>query len=150
VSTSETLGALTLNNNSTIDFASTSTSTGFNLTFSGTSTLGATAANYAQILNWNGTIGATGNANTDRLLFSGGVAGFSDGSTTNQILFDIGGTLYNTQFLTADGGLEAVPFTPVPEPSTWAAAALAAAVIGQQLLVVRRRRLGRSLHEVKT
>jgi fibronectin-binding autotransporter adhesin len=125
VSTSETIGALTLNNNSTIDLASTMGSH-FALTAAGTSTLSATAANYALVLNWDGTPGQLGTGSTDRLLFANGVTGFSGGSTTDQMLFNIGGTLYYSEFLSTGGsGLEAVAFTPVPEPSTWIAGGLA-------------------------
>jgi len=140
VSTSETVGALTLNNNSTIDFASTSGSH-FALTAAGTgaSTLSATSANYALVLNWDGTIGQLGTTGTnDRLLFANGVTGFTDQSVTNQLLFNIGGQLYNTEFLSTGGnGLEAVPFEAVPEPSTWVGGALALAAVG----FTQRRRL---------
>ncbi|PZR72047.1 MAG: hypothetical protein DLM73_14205 [Chthoniobacterales bacterium] len=37
---------------------------------------------------------------------------------------------------------------PIPEPSTWGAAALAAAVIGYQLSVVRRRRFAKRLRVI--
>jgi hypothetical protein len=127
------MGALTLNNNSTIDFASTSTSH-FALTLSGTSTLAATAANYALVMNWDGTIGQVGTTGSaDRLIFAAvndGTNAFTNGSVTNALLFDIGGQLYNTEFLTTAGGLEAVPFQAIPEPSTWIGAALALGAIG--------------------
>ena len=48
------------------------------------------------------------------MFFTNNSLGFVDGSVTNNILFDIGGTLYNTKFLTA-GSLEAVAFQPIPE-----------------------------------
>jgi hypothetical protein len=133
-STSETLGPLTLNNNSTVDFAATNGSH-FELTLSGTSTLNATSANYAQILDWDGTPGQLGiTGSNDRLLFANGLTGFSNGSTTDQILFNSGGQLYNTEFLTTGTGLEAVAFETVPEPGT-----IAFALGGRGLLLIERR-----------
>ena len=73
--------------------------------------------------NWTGTSNSAGSSTTDRLIFNSDqasnlsafrFAGYADGATQ----FALGGGFY-----------EVTPVTPVPEPSTYAAAALAAATL---------------------
>jgi fibronectin-binding autotransporter adhesin len=115
-------GALTLEANSVLDF--------------GTGTVGTlTFASLAHddtfrliVNNWSGTAATLGSASTDRLIFASDqtanlsyftFSGYGDGATQ----FRIG----NTSFY------EVVPMTPVPEPSTYAAAALTLlAILWQQ------------------
>lgn len=119
IDSTETFGALTLSIYSTLDFASSDPAVNFEARFASL-TLPTTGS--ALVLNWNGvpdTVGVTGL--TDRLIFAGNSAGgFTDGQVTDRILFDIGGQLFNTRFLST-GSLEAVPFQliqPIPEPTT--------------------------------
>jgi autotransporter-associated beta strand protein len=112
------LGALTLTaTGSTIDF--------------GTGTVGAlsfaslNAATFTlTISNWTGTANTIGNASTDRLIFN------SD-QTSNLSSFNFTGFGPGAVEFALGGGFFEVD--PVPEPSTWCAAALAAVVIGSQL-----------------
>ena len=122
-------GALTLAADSTLDFGS---ATG-TLTFASFN-----PDSYSLLINnWSGTANTIGSGTTDRLIFNGdqsanlslfSFSGYQDGAAQ----FRIG----NTQFY------EVVPMTPVPEPSTYAAAALALLGIGFQ----QRARLRRLLH----
>lgn len=67
--------------------------------------------------NWTGTAGTMGSGSTDRLIFasdqSANLGSFSFTGFTGAVEFSLGGGYY-----------EIVPATPVPEPSTWVAAAL--------------------------
>ena len=83
--------------------------------------------------NWTGNLNSAGSDSTDRLIFN------SD-QTANLSSFSFSG--YGdgaTQFALGDGFYEVTPVTPVPEPSTYVAAALAAMVAGYHLLGRRRR-----------
>jgi len=84
---SETVGALTLTADSTLDLGA---GTSY-LTFDGASSFGSSVLT---ILNWSGTVGSTGG--TDRLLFTN--SSFVEGTTNGQIVFDIGGTRYDAEF----------------------------------------------------
>jgi autotransporter-associated beta strand protein len=118
---SETVGKLTLSASSTLNFGSGPSL----LTFDGTSSLGSSTLT---ILNWTGVIGAAGG--TDRLLFDN--SSFVGGTSTNQILFNIGGAYYTADFKTIDGNtVEAVAgMSVVPEPSTIFAVGLLGLLIG--------------------
>jgi fibronectin-binding autotransporter adhesin len=147
---SEMLGALTLSANSILDFPSTSTTSGFQAVFSSLAALPASGSGYATVLNWNGTmqnLGTTGL--NDRLIFTNNSLGFTHGSITDRILFDINGVLYTTQFLDA-GSLEAVPFQPVPEPSTVVAAVVVAAWLLWQLRMRARRAATKAVVALRT
>jgi fibronectin-binding autotransporter adhesin len=112
------LGALTLAvAGSTIDF--------------GTGTVGVlsfaslNAATFTLTIdNWTGTANTVGNASTDRLVFNSDQA-----SNLNNFNFT-GFAPGAVEFALAGGFFE---IDPVPEPSTWCAAALAAAMIAFQL-----------------
>ena len=112
------LGALTLTaTGSTIDFG---TGTVGALNFAGLNPATFTLT----INNWTGTANTVGNAGTDRLVFD------SD-QTSNLSSFNFTGFAPGAVQFALGGGFFEVD--PVPEPSTWCAAALAAAVIGFQL-----------------
>jgi len=64
------------------------------------------------VLNWTGVQNQTGG--TDQLIFTN--SGFTPGSTTSQVQFNLGGTLYNSIFLSA--GVNTLELVPVPEPAT--------------------------------
>ena len=80
--------------------------------------------------NWTGTANTVGSGATDRLIFA------SD-QMANLSYFSFSGYDGATQFALGNGYYEVAPMTPVPEPSTYAAAALALLAIGWQ----QRRRL---------
>jgi autotransporter-associated beta strand protein len=112
------LGALTLTvAGSTIDFR---TGTVGVLSFASLN-----AATFTLTIdNWTGTANTVGNASTDRLVFA------SD-QTSNLNRFDFTGFAPGAvQFALGDGFFE---IDPVPETSTWYAAALAVAMIAFQL-----------------
>lgn len=121
------VGALTLSANSIIDLAGSDV-----LHFSASGS--ATWSGMLSIYNWNGTA-STGSA--EQLLF-----GTNDSSTSltqtqlNMINFysDSGMTLLGSAMFAGLGDGQIVP---VPEPSSWAAAALAAAVIGYSFSINR-------------
>ncbi|MEA3213628.1 MAG: hypothetical protein QOE70_6685 [Chthoniobacter sp.] len=117
----EVVGKLTLSSHSTLDFGSGASI----FTFDGASSLG---VGTLVVLNWTGVIGSIGG--TDRLLFDN--SSFVAGTTTNQILFDIGGIYYTADFKTVDGNtVEAVAgLAIVPEPSTIFAVSLLGMLIG--------------------
>jgi autotransporter-associated beta strand protein len=118
----ETVGKLTLTSNSTLDFGSGASL----LTFDGIgSSLGSSTL---LILNWTGVIGAAGG--TDRLLF--GNSSFLAGTSSNLIVFNIGGSYYTADFKTVDANtVEAVAgMSVVPEPSTIFAVSLLGSLIG--------------------
>ncbi len=113
---SEAVGKVTLSADSTFDFGTGSSV----LAFDGASDLDTFTLT---ILNWSGTNGVAGG--TDQLLFTD--SPFAAGSSTNQILFNIGGTFYGAEFKSVNGNtVEAVAtIAPVPEPATiFGAAAL--------------------------
>lgn len=117
------MGALTLNSNSVIDFTSANSS---NLLFS---SLIYTAGTAVRIEHWTGTFFTdNGAATNDRLLFFS-----STGLTTAQLasfqFTDDAGALLGTGAtqIAFNGYFELVP---VPEPSTWIGGALAFGVLG--------------------
>lgn len=129
------IGALSLRSKATIDF--TSANGGSELVFQSLSFVSGTVAN---ILHWTGTAGADG---SDRLLFA-----TNPNLTTNDLRFvqftNDAGANFTTGGMIIDynGYYELVP---VPEPSTWAAAATAfiTMLLGQRrrlrALLLRRR-----------
>ncbi len=130
------LGALTLTANSILNFG---TGTVGVLSFAGFTPGVDSELFRLTVDNWTGQANTVGTASSDRLIFN------SD-QTSNLSSFSFTGYADGaTQFNLGGGYYEIAPMTPVPEPSTYAAAALAAAVIGQHLLRRRRRqRLARS------
>jgi len=77
------------------------------------------------VVNWTGVIGATGG--TDRLLFAN--SSFLPGTSSSQITFDIGGSLYGAAFMSVDANtVEAV--AAVPEPSTMVGGCLLGLLVG--------------------
>ena len=117
------IGALTLSSSSIIDLASGASI----LAFANSS--GPTWSGTLSIYNWSGTLIA-GNG-TDQVYFGTDNTGLT-GTQLGQISFYSGA---GTGFLGSatwgsdlDG--EVVPLAPVPEPSTWIAAALAVGVVG--------------------
>ena len=114
---SETVGKMTLSSNSTFDFGAGTS----HVTFDGASSLGSSTLT---VLNWTGVQWSAGG--TDRLLFSG--SSFTAGSTTSQVQFNLGGTLYNSIFL--DVGGSTFELVPVPEPATIFGAGALVLVLG--------------------
>lgn len=115
---SAAMGALTLANNSTIDFTSANSS---NLLFS---SLTYTPGNAVTIAHWTGSLLIdSGAATNDRLLFISDT-GLSDAQlATFQFTDDAGNLLgMGATEIMFNGYFELVP---VPEPSTWAAGVLA-------------------------
>ncbi len=123
------VGFLTLHNGTTIDFGSGGN--GSTLLFSSI-TMYAGSGGLISILNWTGSpLGDTGSAGNDRLL-----ASFNPGFSPEQLAsfqffndaampFAQGATI-----ISYNGFYEFVPnLTAVPEPATWAAAALTALVL---------------------
>ena len=110
----------------------TLTASGSQIDF-GSGTVGAlTFANFSPgsfsltIANWTGTLATVGNATTDRLIFasnqSANLGSFSfNGYAPGAMQFDLGNGFY-----------EITPVSPVPEPSTYIAAALLVVTIGFQ------------------
>ncbi len=127
------VGALTLSSTSTIDFGAGDNAN--KLVFSGLGTH--TAGAVLQITNWNG-IAFTGSG-SEQLIFAGATTDFTSTYTQTEVSFN---SILGYAAVDLGGGFYEI--TAIPEPSTWAAAALAAAVIGYQLLVIRRRRLQRA------
>ena len=123
---SETVGKMTLSGNSTLDFGAGTS----HLTFDGASSLGSSTLT---VLNWTGVPVTAGG--TDQLLFKN--SSFTAGSTTSQVQFNIGGTLYNSIFLNA--GSSMLELVPVPEPSTIFGASIFVIAVGWR----ERRRLAR-------
>jgi autotransporter-associated beta strand protein len=118
----EGAGKLTLTSNSTLDFGSGPSL----LTFDGIgSSLGTSTL---LILNWTGVIGAAGG--TDRLLFDN--SSFLAGTSSNLIVFSIGGSYYTADFKAVDANtVEAVAgMSVVPEPSTIFAVSLLGFLVG--------------------
>jgi len=113
----ETVGKMTLSADSTFDFG-TGTS---HFTYDGISSFGSSTLT---ILNWTGL--NWGSGGTDQLLFSN--SSFTAGSITSQVQFNIGGTLYNSIFLSA--GANTLELVPVPEPATIFGASALVLVIG--------------------
>jgi autotransporter-associated beta strand protein len=102
---SETVGKMTLTANSTFDFGAGTS----RVTFDGASSLGSSTLT---VLNWTGTRASAGG--TDQLLFTN--SSFVAGTTTSQVQFNIGGTLYSSVFL--DAGSNTLELVPIPEPGT--------------------------------
>ncbi|MGI8957315.1 MAG: beta strand repeat-containing protein [Chthoniobacterales bacterium] len=115
------VGALTLTNNSVFDFGTLGTSNLIQFAGLGTHTSSA----LFQIIDWEGTPGSANG--TDRLLFAGTSSAFtslynqSDVSFNGEFGYDVMdfGTFY-----------EVFGVAKVPEPSTWASAALALLAVG--------------------
>lgn len=103
-------GALTLGADSTLDFGSAAGTLTFASFNPDTYTL--------VINNWTGTANTVGSGTTDRLIFS------SD-QTANLSAFSFNGYNGAAQFDLGGGYYEIAPMTPVPEPSTYLAAAMA-------------------------
>jgi autotransporter-associated beta strand protein len=126
------IGALTLQNTSTIDMGNGASIIAF-------ANSAATAATWVghtlNIYDWTGTP-ITGGG-TDQLYFGSDVTGLTAAQLADVQFFSGAGTGAYTAgaIILADGEI-----VPVPEPSTWAASALALAVIGYQFSVVRRRK----------
>ena len=117
------LGALTLTANSTLNFDASGNSTllAFTSFAPGTFTLNITGYSNA---NFNGTTNS-GQGTDDRLIFM-------QDQSSNLARFNFVGSGMTAQEIMLDSGFweVGVNLTPVPEPSTWAAAALAASVLG--------------------
>lgn len=107
------MGALTLLSNSVIDLANGASL----LAFANSSAEAWTGT--LNIHNWTGTVGV--GDGTDQLYFGSDATGLT-GTQLSQILFfsDDGTTLLGSGMILSDGEV-----VPVPEPGTWAAAALA-------------------------
>jgi autotransporter-associated beta strand protein len=125
--TAQGLGALTLAAASTIDLSSGSSIISF------ADSHGQTWNGALRILNWTGTVGV--GDGTDQVYFGTDTNGLTS-TQLNQISFysDGGTTLLGTAQILADG--EIIPLAPVPEASTWFAAALA---LGATAFISRRR-----------
>ena len=124
---SETVGTLTLQANSILDFGSGSGNT---LTFSSIS-LGSA---FLDVYNWSGSvyrtpIPDTGEPAQDRFLFSGASTGLSPAQFTQIRFFsDAGQTFLGTAGQIQFGSrLELVP---IPEPGSWAAGSLLLGLLG--------------------
>ncbi len=124
---SETVGTLTLQANSILDFGSGSGNT---LTFSSIS-LGSA---FLDVYNWSGSvyrtpIPDTGDPAQDRFLFSGASTGLSPAQFTQIRFFsDAGQTFLGTAGQIQFGSrLELVP---IPEPGSWAAGSLLLGLLG--------------------
>jgi hypothetical protein len=93
--------------------------------------------------NWTGTTETVGTDLADRLIFRAD-------QSANLSLFSFTGYADGArQFDLGNGYYEVIP-TAVPEPSTYAAAALALLVVGYQLLMRRRRAAAAALVSVPT
>jgi fibronectin-binding autotransporter adhesin len=126
------LGALTLSDDSRIDFG---TGTVGVLSFS---RLNNTEALLLTIDNWTGTAGSIGNSSTDRLVFQvTSVTGFT---STDLMNFSFTGYSGAMQHSLGGGFWEITPVSAVPEPGTYAAGALALIVVARQYVARRRRR----------
>jgi hypothetical protein len=80
------------------------------------------------ISNWTGTIGTAGSTSTDRLIFGSDQAGSLD-------RFNFSGFGPGAMEISLGGGYyEIVPIAPVPETSTWVAAALGLAPFAFRIL----------------
>jgi hypothetical protein len=114
------LGALTLNSSSIIDLTGTSV-----LHFSKSS---AAWTGTLSIYDWTGTPVTGGGL--EQILFGGDATGLGPTQLTQISFYSDQGTtlLSNTALILADG--EIIPGAPVPEPSTWFAAALTLGAIG--------------------
>ena len=118
------IGALTLTADSHLDFGTGTTGV---LSFSSFSP--GLNLDILIIDNWTGTAGLIGSGSTDRLIFnsdqSANLAEFSFTGYTGATELAISGS---------PGFYEIVPITPVPEPGTYAAAALAAIACGYKFI----------------
>ncbi len=85
------------------------------------------------IANWTGVANTIGSLSTDRLIFNGT-------QNANLAYFSFTGYSGATQFSLGNNLYEVTPVTPVPEPTTYAAAALAAVAVVCHLVSRRRRR----------
>jgi autotransporter-associated beta strand protein len=112
-----TLGALTLSSNSTINLGG-----GASITHVGnTSAQGWTGGTKLYVTNWNGTIGSGGG--TDQLYFGNTSSGLTIGQL-QQIIFVSPNGLSGNYFGEILSTGEVVAFRPVPEPGTYAAGGL--------------------------
>ena len=130
---SAAMGALTLGNNSTIDFTTGATAAGSNLLFA---SLSYTPGNVVSIRNFTGAAGSDdGTAGNDRLLFTTD-PGLSDAQLASITFYNDAGTAFATGAteISFNGYTELVP---VPEPATWAGAILMVGTLG----FVRRRQI---------
>ncbi len=119
------LGALTLTSSSTIDLSSISV-----LHFGDSSGATWNGSAILSILNWNGT--ATTGGGSEQILFGLSPTGLTATQLTQIQFIDPAGFNPGTYgaIWALDGTGEIVPLlTPVPEPSTWLAAALALGII---------------------
>jgi autotransporter-associated beta strand protein len=126
------MGAVTLSGNSIIDLGGGASVIAF------ADSSAQTWTGTLSIYNWSGTAG-TGNG-TDQLYFGTDATGLT-ATQLGQIAFysDAGTTFLGTAGFTGDLDGE---LAPVPEPSTWFAAALAFGAVG----FIQRRRLRKALH----
>src|SRR5438067_1511123 len=132
------MGALTLTSGATIDFTSANSS---NLLFA---SLTYTAGNAVTIAHWTGTqFVDSGAATNDRLLFISST-GLTDAQLASFQFTDDAGNLIGSGAteIAFNGYFELVP---VPEPSTWGAAALAFLVVGY----MGRKRFGKKAETLK-
>jgi autotransporter-associated beta strand protein len=113
------IGALTLTANSTINFGTGSSI----IEFAGLGAHTPTVGPNLLILSWTGTPNVPGG--TDQLLFAGLTSTFTSQFDQSDVSFN-GVTGYNTFQITPSY----FEVTAVPEPSTWAGAALALGVLG--------------------
>jgi len=113
---SENVGKMTLSANSTLDMGAGTS----RVTFDGASSLGSSTLT---VLNWTGVQNQTGG--TDQLIFTN--SGFTAGSTTSQVQFNLGGSFYGGRFISLGGS--SLELVPVPEPATiYGAGALVLAI----------------------
>jgi fibronectin-binding autotransporter adhesin len=114
------IGALTLTATSILDFGTSGTSNLIQFASVGSHT----TSTMLNIIDWEGTFGQANG--TDRLLFAGITSAFTSSYNQGDVTFD-GATGYGIQQFS--GFYEVYGLTAVPEPSTWAAAALALCAI---------------------
>jgi autotransporter-associated beta strand protein len=131
------IGALTLQNSSTIDFFNNGATSSV-INFANSSAATWASGKILTIADWTGSQAGGG---ADQLIFGSDSTGLN-ASQIAEIQFvnpgDLGPGTYGAMIL---GTGEIVP---VPEPGTWAAAALALAVLGYQFPIIRRRKLSRA------
>lgn len=113
------VGALTLTATSTIEFGTAATTNLIQFNGLGTHTTGA----IMQITNWQGIPNSANGG--DQLLFAGSSASFTSAYQQSEVSFN-GSFGYDVM----DFGSYYEVFAPVPEPSTWAAAAMSLVFVG--------------------
>ncbi len=122
------VGALTLSNNTTIDFTTGATAAGSNLLFA---SLTYTPGAVVSIRNFTGAAGSDSGASAnDRLLFIAD-PGLSDAQLASITFYNDAGTAFaaGATEISFNGYFELVP-APVPEPATWAAGLLLVGTLG--------------------